>query len=234
MTVALSAYSLKVTVNDKAYPLGSSQTAAWPSGLGKETQAQSTEDAHRWWEAYQLAEAGEIDELQARVDAGDEHARWHLASLLADYRRESEAANLIRPLAEAGDEVAAMWLARWLAGGDSYRFGSGDTAELRERAQAGDYYSIQALAYVLAIQGRIAELRELLCPDGPVRPELAAWLTRQSDVEVLRLGADAGDETCQRNLAHWLARFGEVDELRRRAAAGEPRAQWWLDNLPER
>jgi len=157
--------------------------------LGKETQAQSTEDALRWWEAYQLAEAGEIDELRARVDAGDDHARWHLASLLAESHREPEAANLIRPLADAGDDIAAMWLARWLV--DKYH-SSVDAAELRERAQAGDYYSIQALADVLAYQGKIAELRELLCPDG------------------------------------------EIDELRRRAAAGEPRAQWWLDNLPER
>ena len=129
--------------------------------MGKETQAQSTEDALRWWEAYQLAEAGEIDELQARVDAGDDHARWHLASLLAESHREPEAANLIRPLADAGDDIAAMWLARWLV--DKY------------------HSSVDA-----------AELRELLCPEG------------------------------------------EIDELRRRAAAGEPRAQWWLDNLPER
>ena len=36
-------------------------------------------DAARWWQAYQLADRDQIDELVARAAAGDEHARRQLA-----------------------------------------------------------------------------------------------------------------------------------------------------------
>jgi hypothetical protein len=68
----------------------------------------SNPDAVRWWEAYQLAASDQTGELRARVAAGDEHARSQLASWLADRGRWDEAADLIRPLADAdaGDDVA--------------------------------------------------------------------------------------------------------------------------------
>jgi hypothetical protein len=71
-------------------------------------------DAARWWQAYLLAENDQADELQARALAGDEHARRQLASWLADRARTEEAIEIIRPLADTGEDVAELWLARWL------------------------------------------------------------------------------------------------------------------------
>jgi hypothetical protein len=157
----------------------------------------SNSDAVSWWEAYQLADTDEIGELRARAAAGDEHARWALARWLADRGRCDEAADLIRPLADTGDDLACMWLARWLT----------DERELGERAFAGDFHCMQALADIFAVQGRVEELRQILCTvDGRVRPELAAWLARQGNIEVLEVAADAGDEESQRRLARWRAR----------------------------
>lgn len=157
----------------------------------------SDHDAVSWGEAYQLAAGDQVGELRARVVAGDEHARWQLAGWLADRGRCDEAADLIRPLADAGDDLACTWLARWLT----------DERELSERAFAGDSRSLQALADIFATQGRFDELRQVLCTaDGRVRPELAAWLARQGNIEVLEIGADAGDEECQRRMAGWRAR----------------------------
>jgi hypothetical protein len=156
-------------------------------------------DAVRWWEAYRLAASDETAELEARTAAGDEHARWQLAGWLADRGRSDEAADLIRALADAGDDLAASWLARWLT----------DERELSERALAGEFHALQVLAELLAVQGRTGELRPVLCgADGRVRPELAAWLPRQGSIEVLSVGADAGDEDCQRRLARWRMRHG--------------------------
>jgi hypothetical protein len=157
----------------------------------------SNSDAVSWWEAYQLADTDEIGELRARAAAGDEHARWALARWLADRGRCDEAADLIRPLADTGDDLACRWLARWLS----------DERELSERAFAGDFHSLQVLADIFAVQGRVDELRQVLCTaDGRVRPELAAWLARQGRVDVLEVAADAGDEESQRRLALWRAR----------------------------
>ena len=86
----------------------------------------SDPDAIRWWEAYQLAEADEIDQLRARTEGGDDHARRALAGLLAEHSSFADAVDVIRPLADAGEDLASLWLARWLA--DS------DPAELRRRA----------------------------------------------------------------------------------------------------
>jgi hypothetical protein len=158
---------------------------------------ESDRDAVRWWEAYQLAATDQPGELQARVTAGDDHARWQLAGWLADRGRCDEAVDLIRPLADAGDDLACSWLARWLT----------DERELGDRASAGEFHSLQALAGIFAAQGRVDELRRVLfTADGRVRPELAAWLARQGNIEVLEVGAGAGDEECQRKLASWRAR----------------------------
>ncbi len=157
----------------------------------------ASSDAARWWEAYQLAASDETGELRVRTAAGDDHARWQLAGWLADRGRCGEAADLIRPLADAGDDLASTWLARWLT----------DEQELSERASAGDFHALQALADILAVPGRTGELRQVLSgTDGRVRPELTAWLSRQGSIEVLEVAAEAGDEDCQRRLARWRAR----------------------------
>jgi len=69
-------------------------------------------DAERWWQAYQLAENDQAGELRERAEAGDDHARRQLASWLSDRARTEEAIEVIRPLADAGDEVADLWLVR--------------------------------------------------------------------------------------------------------------------------
>ena len=117
--------------------------------------AETAEDAERWWQAYQLAEAGQAGELRQRADGGDEHARRQLASWLDDRGRTGEAIDVIRPLADAGDDVAELWLARWLAFGDHL-------GELRQRATSGSYPALQELAGWLAWHGHLDELRELI------------------------------------------------------------------------
>ena len=180
----------------------------------------SDPDTIGWWEAYQLAEANEIGRLAARTDSGDNHARRALARLLAEHGRYAEAVDLIRPLADAGEDVARLWLARWLA--DS------DTAELRRRAQTGDFYCLEVLADSVRWRASAEEWREVLCrPDGRLVPGLEAWLARQGDVEVIRVGAAAGDEECQRRLDRWYVRMAEC---RRRAAAGDTHAQRMLEH----
>jgi hypothetical protein len=156
--------------------------------------AAPSQDDVSWWEAYQLAEAGQAGELRARAQAGDGHARWQLAHWLADRGWAGEAADLVRPLADAGDDLASTWLARWLADG-------GDMSELRQRAAAGEYHCLQELADALADTDQIQELRGILSiPGGRVRPDLAAWLARSHGPEVLRLGAELGDADCGRRL----------------------------------
>jgi len=101
---------------------------------------EDTEDAARWWWAYQLAQNDQVDELRQLAAAGDEHARRQLASWLSDRAwcggpwsdqgKMAEAIEVIRPVADAGDDVAEMWLARWLADCDRLD-------ELRQRADSG-------------------------------------------------------------------------------------------------
>src|SRR5215510_15021854 len=93
---------------------------------------EATEDEERCWPAYLLAENDQADELRERAAAEDEHARRQLASWLSDRLRTEEAIEVIRPLADAGDDVAELWLARWLADGDHLD-------ELRRRAASGSY-----------------------------------------------------------------------------------------------
>src|SRR5260370_5219923 len=79
---------------------------------------EATEDEERWWQAYLLAENDQDDGLRERAASGDEHARRQLASWLSDRLRTEEAIEVIRPLADAGDDVAELWLARGLPAGD--------------------------------------------------------------------------------------------------------------------
>src|SRR5260221_14546710 len=73
---------------------------------------EATEDEERWWQAYLLAENDQDDGLRERAASGDEHARRQLASWLSDRLRTEEAIEVIRPLADPGDDVAELWLGR--------------------------------------------------------------------------------------------------------------------------
>jgi hypothetical protein len=155
----------------------------------------TTEDAERWWRAYQLAENDQAGELRNRAAAGDEHARRQLASWLADRARTEEAIEVIRPLADAGDEVAGLWLARWLADGDHLD-------ELHQRAASGSYPALHELAEWLAGREHLDELRELVAGH---RELLAGWLAREHGMRVARLQAEFGDDQARRRLQVWLA-----------------------------
>lgn len=167
-----------------------------------DSPAKGASDAARWWQAYRLAEDGEIDELRQRADGGDDHARQQLACWMGERGRPQEAAALIRPLADAGEDIAQRWLASWLAGSDQ-------AGELRRRAGAGDDHALYELAGWLAVDGRLTELRELISIEGGLSALQAFWRTWQVDIEVLRLLADAGDDDAQRQLARWLAISGD-------------------------
>jgi hypothetical protein len=83
--------------------------------------------AARWWQAYSLAENGEVDELRQRAVGDDDHARRQLAYWMGERGRPQEAIALIRPLADAREDIAQLWLAECDQAG-----------ELCQRADAGD------------------------------------------------------------------------------------------------
>ena len=97
--------------------------ATWTSCAPGPTPATETPPAL----AKLLAERGDLDELRARADAGDEAAASRLAELLAERGDLDE----LRARADAGDGHAARQLAELLAE-------RGDLDGLRARADAGD------------------------------------------------------------------------------------------------
>jgi hypothetical protein len=162
---------------------------------------ETAEDAELWWQAYLLAESDQAGELRERTETGDEHARRQLASWLSERSRTEEAIEVIRPLADAdeADEMAALWLARWLADG-------GHLDELRQRAGTGSYHALEELAGWLAEHDRLAELRELAAGHREV---LSGWLARQvaaGHITLAPLAADLGDADAGQRLEAWLAR----------------------------
>ena len=221
---------------------------------------EATEDEERWWQAYLLACGDEEDELRERAAAGDEHARRQLASWLSDRLRTEEAIEVIRPLADTGDDVADLWLARWLADGDhldelreradrgSYHaprklaslLAAHDMVdELRERASAPDgEHTARALARALAERGRYAQLRDFALAADPGRRSFiletaaTANLPGRRGLRVRRVLADLGSEAAGLGLVRGLAREGMLDELRERAESGDIYAQGWLSELP--
>jgi hypothetical protein len=126
------------------------------------------------------------------------------------------------------DDAARWWRAYLLAEEDR-------ADELRQRADAGDDHAWPERFDWLAWHD-LDELRALAATlDGRPRQLLTRWLARQGNIEVLRIGADAGDDHAQRMLAHWLARHGLAEELHRRADAGDDHARerlTWLRQQP--
>jgi diadenosine tetraphosphatase ApaH/serine/threonine PP2A family protein phosphatase len=156
-----------------------------------------TDDAARWWRAYQLAENDQVDELRRLAAAGDDHARRQLAGWLSDRAfpggpagpaTMEEAIDVIRPLANAGDDVAELWLARWLADCDRLD-------ELRERAGTGGYHASRELARLLAGHDMLDELRDRVSAGGGhyALRELARRLIEGDMHEELRELLEAAD-----------------------------------------
>jgi Spy/CpxP family protein refolding chaperone len=167
-----------------------------------------------------------------------------------------EAIEVVRPLADAGDDLAELWLARWLADCDRLD-------ELRERAGTGGYHASRELARLLADHDLLDELRDRISAGGgyDALRELARRLierdmseelrelieaadadTRQVilDAEVgassawmnaTRVLADFGHKASRRYLARTLAREGRLEELRQRAAQGDEHARQSLASV---
>jgi hypothetical protein len=114
---------------------------------------------------------------------------------------------VIRPLADAGEDVAQLWLARWLAE-------CGQLDELGQRADAGNDHALHELANWLARHHHLDELRELVSAKDDRLSRLTPWSAQQGDLSVVRVFADAGDEDARRHLARVLARRGHGDEPR--------------------
>ncbi|MFC6080247.1 hypothetical protein [Sphaerisporangium aureirubrum] len=185
-------------------------------------------DAGQWWEApWRLADLlvahGRVEELTARADAGDHHARERLAKLLiADGRLD-----VLRTRAEAGDGYAAQELTDVLIRegrpdeavpllrpyGPTARFiellyERGLADELRVHAEAGDEHAAWRLAILLSLGDRTDE-----------------------GLAVLRSFADAGNWWAAARLVNLLARKGRTDELRARADSGDTHAVEALTDL---
>ena len=108
-------------------------------------------DRHAAWRlAKLLAGRGDLDGLRARADAGDRHAAERLAHLLAEKGDLDGAAQILLALADTDDEDAED-AAKELAGLLARR---GDLDGLRARADAGDRHAAERLAYLLAENGR--------------------------------------------------------------------------------
>jgi hypothetical protein len=108
---------------------------------------------------------------------------------------------VIGPLADAGDDVAELWLARWLADGDHID-------ELRRRAATGSCHALHSLAWWLADREQMDELRGLVAEHAEL---LSGWVARQDGARRrldrwrarVRERAAAGDQYAQRFLAEW-------------------------------
>jgi hypothetical protein len=186
----------------------------------------TTDDAARWWRAYQLAGSDQVDELRGLAAAGDDEASRQLASWLsdrayprgvADPAKFDEAIDVIRPVADAGDDVADLWLARWLADCDRIE-------ELRERAGVGSDHASRELARLLADHDLLDELRTRASAsdehyalrelarrliERDMHRELRELLmTSDADQRQLILGAVSGASSAWPNAVRVLADFG--------------------------
>jgi predicted component of type VI protein secretion system len=183
-----------------------------------------------------LAGRGDLQELRARADAGDESAAEQLAQLLANHGDLEE----LRARTDAGDAYAAWQLADLLAR-------RGDLQELRARADAGDKQATGPLADLLADRGDLEELRARAdVGDERAAVRLAQLLADRGDLEeaiqILRAPADAGNglaaglaRLLASELADLLADRGDLDGavqlLRPPADAGDEHAARQLARL---
>jgi transcriptional regulator with XRE-family HTH domain/tetratricopeptide (TPR) repeat protein len=169
-----------------------------------------------------LVAAGRVDELRARVDAGDRYATAQLVELLTSQGRVDEAIAILRERT-TGDWYTAAQLVNLLA--DQGRVDEAIAVQ-RQRTAAGDRHATVRLAELLAQQGHVDEaiwlLRERVdVGDEHAVGQLADLLVDQGDVEELRSLTDAGHPSAAARLARVLTERGEVEELRARADAGD-------------
>ena len=175
-------------------------------------------DAGDWHAAFRLAgllaERGDLDGLRARAEAGDGPAAGQLARLLAERGDLDGAKQMARAAADVGYKLAAPQLAELLADR-----GDLDGAEqvLRAAADADD--------------GPAAFSPFELLLDSLAAEQLADLLAERGDLDGLRARADAGDGYAADRLAELLAERGDLDGLRARANTGDGPAAGQLAEL---
>jgi hypothetical protein len=103
-----------------------------------------------------LAERGDLDQLRARADTGDEHAIMELLFLLRQHEDLYEAEQLLRDHADVLGPLFQFELAELLAE-------KGDVDQLRTQADArGGGHAARRLADVLADRGDLDEAEQVL------------------------------------------------------------------------
>ena len=190
-----------------------------------------------------LAARGDLDGLRARGDAGDGWAARKLAGLLARRGDFDGAAQILRPLADAGDRDAA-WDLRWLplVGANWTGCGLGAASATRtspacwpacrpRRATMPGCWSRGTMTWT----GR-APKPTPATGRKPSRALRQAWLLAQRGnldgaAQILRPLADAGGRGAASQLADLVAKRGDLDGLRARADAGDEDAASMLARL---
>ena len=190
-----------------------------------------------------LAARGDLDGLRARADADEGWVARKQARLLAQRGDLDGAAQILRPLADAGDLNAAWDLKRLSA-----RRRELDMLRARRGLSNEDFADMLARLptapgdHIWFLVARGDE------PDGPraladagdkeetSRALRQAWLVAQQGdldgaAQILRPLADAGDGGAASQLADLLAKRGDLDELRARADLGDEEAASILARL---
>ncbi|MFE9189187.1 hypothetical protein ACFYL6_06220 [Micromonospora sp. NPDC007208] len=142
--------------------------------------------------------AGAIEALSGRVEAGDTIAASRMVDVLVYRGHAREVGEWLREFAELYPSAAVA------IADDSFYSGRFDEVAriLAPHFQAGDAAAVSRVAELLAVEGRIDDLRALADSGLPIAAGQLAWL---------------------------LAERGEFEELRARAAAGDSWAASRLD-----
>ena len=179
-------------------------------------------DANYFNAAVQLAELlagrGDLDELRARADAGDNIAANKLAELKGERGDLEELLLASLPDEPPTDRLADL-----------------GEHELRTRTDAGDQNAAYVLADLLNERGDLDEALDVLRvqadSDGLAAMLLAELLAKHGYLDELRARADAADWCADYELAKLLAEREDLDELRARTDAGDHNAALRLADL---
>ncbi|MFY1672792.1 NACHT domain-containing protein [Plantactinospora sp. WMMB334] len=194
-----------------------------------------------------LADHGDRDELRSLAEARDWAAARKLATLLESEGDLSGAADLRHRLSRAGDRDSSQWMSRFLLAhadaSDAIAFAhdqitplrassrrlvvdtyvragdvDGAVAFLRSRGRRIRDLEIEWLADLLAVHGRIDELRELAAGRGHkyahAADRLATVLLARGAVNELRSRSDAGCQYAAVALLDLLQAQGRINDIR--------------------
>jgi hypothetical protein len=152
-----------------------------------------------------LDERGDLDELRAQADSGNQNAVAELVRLLSERGDPVGAMQALRAWADAGHQSGVSQLAQLLAKCE-------DRVGLRALAASGDRSAAWRLAQLLAERGDLDGLRAQADVDNQDAISRLAWLlAERGDLEELRALADAGSQSAALDLAGLLAERGDLD-----------------------